>query len=96
MESPDVETPGLLVKALISSFFMVVVVAHLTNIFFKILLSVFLNSSYFFIAPCKYSRKKAYEQEVLILLSGYFLIFPVDNFFHFIADKLHQLFNVLF
>jgi hypothetical protein len=36
-ESPDVETPGLLVKALISSFFMVVVVAHLTNIFFKIL-----------------------------------------------------------
>jgi hypothetical protein len=48
-ESPDVETPGLLVKALISSFFMQTWIVHET----------FLTS-----VRHKYSRKKAYEQVI--------------------------------
>jgi hypothetical protein len=65
-ESPDVETPGLLVKALISSFFMSEggVPPELIRL-----------------THCKYSRKKAYEQELSIPLSGYFLIFFRNKYF---------------
>jgi hypothetical protein len=59
-ESPDVETPGLLVKALISSFFIMRMACHPINFFF-----------YY----SKYSRLKAYEQELAVPLLGYFLFF---------------------
>jgi hypothetical protein len=65
-ESPDVETPGLLVKALISSFFMYTGGRPPELIIF---------------AHCKYSRKKAYEQVVSIPLSGYFFIFFPNKYF---------------
>jgi hypothetical protein len=58
-ESPDVETPGLLVKALISSSF-------INTDGYPSGLVCLLD---------KYSRLKAYEQELSIPLSGYFQFF---------------------
>jgi len=81
-ESPDVETPGLLVKALISSYFEKMIRILLMQIY----------------SPVSNRTRNLPTILVVFLRRKHMLIVRYSNLFHqlfnFFSYKIHQLFNI--